>query len=131
MSRPDHTLEFLLAFDGRRHFYEDGYYVKFEIERVKARDDRPHGLRYSFTLHGPDGTRLVGFDNAHAVPTGRYKRKPKEADHWHRTAEDPGRPYRFQNAETLLEDFFGEVECVLTEMGVPFDVVDVDEGSEN
>ena len=28
---------------------------------------RPHGIRYSFTLHDTDGTRLLGFDNAHGV----------------------------------------------------------------
>ena len=65
---PDYGLEFLLAFDGRIHHLEDGYWIKFEIERVEATKERPHGLSYSFTLHAPDGTRLVGFDNAHGVP---------------------------------------------------------------
>jgi len=32
----------------------------------------PHGLDYSLTLHGPDGERLVGFDNAR--PAARRKR---------------------------------------------------------
>jgi hypothetical protein len=52
--------------------------------------------------------RLVGFDNAHGVPaTGsRFKRRPKTSDHWHRTEIDPGRPYRFKDAETLIDDFF-------------------------
>lgn len=63
---PEYGLEFLLAFDGRVHHLEEGYWIKFEIERVKATKDRPHGLSYSFTLHAPDGTRLVGFDNAMA-----------------------------------------------------------------
>ena len=65
---PEYGLEFLLAFDGRIHHLEEGYWIKFEIERVKATKKRPHGLSYSFTLHAPDGTRLVGFDNAHGVP---------------------------------------------------------------
>ncbi|MCG6113896.1 MAG: hypothetical protein MEQ84_01745 [Mesorhizobium sp.] len=67
---PEHALEFLLAFDGRIHHYADGYFVKFEIRRIDPTPARPHGLRYSFTLHGPEGTRLVGFDNAHAVAGG-------------------------------------------------------------
>lgn len=46
---------------------EEGYWLKFEIKPVTATGTRPHGLSYSFTLHGPDGTRLVGFDNAHEV----------------------------------------------------------------
>jgi len=80
---PEYGLEFLLAFDGRIHHLEEGYWIKFEIERVKAVKERRHGLSYSFTLHGPDGTRLVGFDNAHGVPAlgARFKRKPQESDH--------------------------------------------------
>lgn len=119
-----HTLEFLLAFDGRVHWYEQGYFVKFEIRRTEPTRERPHGLRYSFTLHGPDGGRLMGFDNAHTVPTGRrYTRRRAEADHWHRTGDDPGRPYAFSDAATLIADFFDEVERVLTERGVSINVV--------
>jgi hypothetical protein len=69
MHETDHGLEFLLAFDGRVHVFEEGYWVKFEIKRVKSTKERPHGLSYSFTLHGPDGKRLLGFDNAHGVGT--------------------------------------------------------------
>jgi hypothetical protein len=67
----DHGLEFLLAFNGRIHHLEKGYWLKFEIMRVETTAERPHGLSYSFTLHAPDGTRLVGFDNAHNVPAKR------------------------------------------------------------
>jgi hypothetical protein len=127
----EHALEFLLAFDGRTHWYEDGYHVRFEIRRVRKTAARPHGLRYSFTLHGPDGVRLIGFDNAHTVrPRGsRFKRRPEAADHWHRRDGDEGRPYEFKDAATLIEDFMNAVERVLTERGVPANVVaDSDEG---
>lgn len=127
MRRCEHTLEFLLDFDARRHWYQGGYSVKFEIRRVKATRDRPHGLRYSLTLHSPDGRRIVGFDNAHALPPkrsrSRAKRRAAVADHWHRTHADPGRPYPFTSAEKLIDDFFNEVERVLTERGVPLDVI--------
>src|SRR5438034_1022203 len=73
---PEYGLEFLLAFDGRIHHLEEGYWIKFEIERVKPTKGRPHGLSYSFTLHAPDGTRLVGFDNAHGVPVKGSRFKP-------------------------------------------------------
>ena len=118
--RPDHGLEFLLAFDGRIHHLEKGYWLKFEIARIETTPERPHGLSYSFTLHAPDGTRLVGFDNAHNVPAAgsRFKRRGKAIDHWHRTNTDHGRPYEFKNAETLIDDFFDEVERVLGERGV-------------
>lgn len=116
----DHGLEFLLAFDGRIHHLEKGYWLKFEITRVEPTTERPHGLSYSFTLHARDGTRLVGFDNAHNVPrrSSRFKRRSEVADHWHRTEKDPGRPYVFKDAENLIDDFFDEVERVLGERGV-------------
>ena len=90
-----------------------------------ADSERPHGLRYSFTLHAPNGMSLVGFDNAHppATTRSRPRKRPGTADHWHRTRTDPGRPYIFKDAETLIGDFFDEVEQVLKERGVPFDVI--------
>lgn len=128
-SSSEHTLEFLLAFNGRIHHLEDGYWIKFEIKRVEVTAARPHGLSYSFTLHAPDGKRLVGFDNAHAVAAAgsRLGPQPKTNDHWHRTRNDPGRPYEFTNAETLVEDFFNEVERVLAELGVSSVVVGEEE----
>ncbi len=127
---PEYGLEFLLAFDGRIHHLEHGYWLKFDIKRVAATEERPHGLAYSFTLHAPDGTRLVGFDNAHPVPAkgARWKRTPRVSDHWHRTAHDAGRPYAFTDAETLLDDFFNEVEQVLSERGVGPTVISVEVG---
>ena len=120
----EHTLEFLLSFDGRVHWYAEGFFTKFEIKRVGASTERPHGLRYSLTLHGPGGMRLIGFDNAHGVTAGtRYKRRLPAADHWHRTEDDPGRPYRFMDAATLIEEFFNEVERVLIGRGIPVRVI--------
>jgi hypothetical protein len=48
-------------------------------------------------------------------------------DHWHRTGRDPGRPYAFKDAETLIDDFFDEVERVLNERGIGTAVVSVEE----
>jgi hypothetical protein len=42
-------------------------WVRFVVQRVPVSEAKPHGLDYSLTLHGPDGERLVGFDNAHQV----------------------------------------------------------------
>jgi hypothetical protein len=125
----EHTLEFLLAFDGRVHHLEKGYWLKFEIVRVEPTSERPHGLRYAFTLHGPNGKRLIGFDNAHGVrpPGSRFRRVDYEHDHWHRSVDDPGRPYVFTTADQLLTDFFAEVRRVLAERGIGDAVVDTSE----
>jgi hypothetical protein len=125
----DHTLEFLLAFNGRVHRFDKRYWIKFEAKRIEATDRRPHGLLYSLTLHAPDGTRLIGFDNAHGIDAvgSRFKPRPQTYDHWHRTENDPGRPYEFKDAATLINDFLDEVERVLGEFGIPTDVVEVEE----
>ena len=126
---PDHTLEFLLEFDGRIHYLEEDYWIKFEIKTVEATKTRPHGLSYSFTLHAPDGTRLMGFDNAHGAPApgAKVRKRSPASDHWHRTENDPGRPYAFKDAETLLQDFFREVRRALNERGIAEAVVRVGE----
>jgi hypothetical protein len=49
------------------------------------------------------------------------------SDHWHRTETDPGRPYEFIDADTLLQDFFREVRRVLAERGISEAVIKVAE----
>jgi hypothetical protein len=114
----DPSLDVLLDLDGQRFTFEpSGYSVKFEVRKVPATPERPHGIGYSLTLHSPEGARLVGFDNAHAV---RASRGPagarKELDHRHRLGTT--RPYRYSDAGQLLEDFWREVYAVLDELGV-------------
>ncbi|MBU2847735.1 hypothetical protein HF925_03900 [Acidithiobacillus ferriphilus] len=123
---PEYQLELLLGYDGRRHILESGHFLKFEVRRVISSDRVPHGLAYSLTLHTADGLRLVGFDNAHTVPHagGRYIENPVQADHWHRTMDDPGRPYAFVSAEQLLIDFFEAVERTLCDLDVPHAVIE-------
>jgi hypothetical protein len=64
------------------------------------------------TLHGPDGARLVGFDNAHRV--GNKRRA--EHDHKHRLRTV--RPYDYRDAAVLVADFWTEVEAVMQERGI-------------
>jgi hypothetical protein len=75
--------------------------------------EKPHGIDYSLTLHGADGERLVGFDNAH--PVGRQRRGEPQ-DHRHRLRSI--RPYEYRDAATLLADFWTMVDTVLRERGV-------------
>ena len=66
-------------------------------------------------MHGPEGTRLVGFDNAHSV-SGQSKGATK--DHRHRL--QTVRPYGYADADaaSLLAAFWYEVESVLREKGI-------------
>ena len=125
METPEHTLEWLLDYDGRRHFFASGHFLKFEIRLVAQSDQVPHGIAYSFT-HDPDGTRRLGFDNAHPVPHagGKFVKTKPDADHWHRTVNDEGRPYAFLSAAQLLEDFFTEVENLCEAQDISTEVVD-------
>lgn len=114
----DYGLELLLDYNGRLQHLPGGYWMKFVIHREDASQARPHGLRYSFTLHDCSNKRLLGFDNAHAVkPLGRNTTRGKSYDHWHRDIADKGRPYVFTDAATLLEDFFGAVEKFMAKRG--------------
>lgn len=125
MTIPEYELENLLSYNGRRHFLATGHYLKFEVKTVKESERVPHGISYSFTLHDQKGKRLLGFDNAHPVPHqgSSFVSSPKASDHWHRTENDQGRPYKFISTWKLLDDFFDEVERVLSELGIDYDVV--------
>ncbi len=81
--RPDPTLDVLLDLDGQVLVVDPagGHWVRFVVTRVPVSAEKPHGLDYSLTLHGADGDRLVGFDNAH--PVARQKRGEAQ-DHRHR-----------------------------------------------
>jgi hypothetical protein len=68
MGTPEHTLEWLLDYDGRRHFFASGHFLKFEISLAEKSGQAPHGIAYSFTFQSR-GSRLLGFDNAHPYLT--------------------------------------------------------------
>ena len=121
----DHTLEFLLGFNGAVHVFPEGYWTKIEIKRGRKTKRCLHGLRYSFTLHDASGKRLMGFDNAHPVrePGSRFNEAAEESDHWHRDEKDKGRPYTFTTAEQLIVDFEREAKRILSARGVLYNVV--------
>lgn len=115
-------LQTLLDLDGVVIEQAHGCWVKIEAWRVPPDEGVPHGVRYSLTLHGGDGRRLMGFDNAHAVRPGgrfRYAGRKLPFDHRHRHASDEGTPYGFADAYVLVKDFFEEVDRVLDAMGPP------------
>ncbi len=115
MAQRDATLDTLLELDGQVLVVDPGgrYWVRFVVTRVPVSPEKPHGLDYSLTLHGAQGERLVGFDNAH--PVARQRRGAPQ-DHRHRLRTV--KPYEYRDAATLLEDFWRLVDAMLREKGV-------------
>lgn len=111
----DPSLDTLLDLDGVVLIVDPdgGHWVRFVVTRVPASSAKPHGLDYSLTLHGPDGERLVGFDNAHPV---KHQQRGGVQDHRHRLRTV--KPYDYVDAATLLADFWAVVDTVLKERGV-------------
>jgi hypothetical protein len=120
----DEAMERLLGFDRRRYWLENGWSIRFRVGSGQPSASRPHGLRYSFTLHDIDGRRLLGFDNAHSVP------RRSAFDHRHRFRRDEKpEPYEFNGADRLICDFFDAVEAACRHENVLFAFVaeDVEE----
>ena len=118
--RSDHTLELLLDLDGLVYATDEGYWLKYEINKVQETVEKPHGIKYSLTLHHPNGNRLFGIDNAHRPagpqsPAGK-SRRPLVADHMHKGSRMV--PYEYKDAETLLRDFDTGVNATLKKEGV-------------
>jgi hypothetical protein len=82
---------------------------------VQASPEKPHGLDYSLTLHDNESQRLLGFDNAHPIRlrSGPGARTRIQRDHMHRGRRL--RHYSYQDAVTLLTDFWTEVDLILKE----------------
>jgi hypothetical protein len=117
-------LEFLLSLDGASYEMAEGYVVEFKAQRTEVTKERPHGISYALVFRPQNGDPYVRFDNAHAVerPGGKYVKKSSAFDHWHRSENDPGRPYAFTTATKLLDDFWSEVKRVMIEKGIPNDL---------
>jgi hypothetical protein len=118
--KQDHSLDRLLDLHGQSFVIDPAgkHYVKFVVRAINPTPEKPHGLDYSLTLHDENGERLAGFDNAHPVrpvkgPSGK-KRGKQDHRHRFRTVK----PYDYKDAETLLQDFWNEVDSVLKERGV-------------
>ena len=118
-AKDDPSLARLLDLDGEIMEVGGGCWVALRVKRVPASAAKPHGIDYSLALIGPRDERLVCYDNAHPVKAGRAagRKKPKAGDHRH--IRDRVRPYAYSDAETLMRDFWADVERVLKEEGMP------------
>jgi hypothetical protein len=113
MAEIDHELEFLLSLDGVEFRLFNGHVVKINAHTVAATAYRPHGLRYSLTLHDASGRRIYGMDNAHGI------RRHPEYDHRHLYGRRKIVGYAYRGPAALLADFYREVERIFTERGEP------------
>ena len=118
MSRRDEGLDRLLDLDGFIAEVGGGFWVKIVVRRVPPDTDRPHGISYTLTLHDAAGLRVFGIDNAHLirVTRGPASRSSTARHHLHRG--ESVRPYAYRDADTLMDDFWREVEAILTREGV-------------
>jgi hypothetical protein len=112
MSGKDQGIDNLLVLDGERFVIDEklGLWIKIDAKLITPASTRPHGIKYALTLHDRFNTRIMGFDNAHAINDhGTY-------DHWHKDQDDKGRLYKFINAGKLLEDFWVEVDKMIKKL---------------
>lgn len=104
--------EILLSLHGEIYRMDKGYWVKFEAYRVEPSPERPHGIYYSITLHDRYGTRVLGFDNAHAIKPKRKGYGARKITFDHRHKQDIVVPYEYESASKLLTDFWQEANAM-------------------
>lgn len=79
----------------------DGSLVSVVIwELPESTGERPHGLKYRLNYCSSDGVTLVRYDNERG-----------KGDHKH--IGDKEEPYDFQDIDTLLNDFWRDVDEIL------------------
>jgi hypothetical protein len=77
-------LDYLLSLNGVSMNYHGEYWVKFDVIEVEVTVDRPHGIKYSLSLHDGNNRRIMGFDNAHAIKiSSGFKGRKYAYDHMH------------------------------------------------
>jgi len=114
----DTGLDYLLDLNGFEVREDNGYWYRFEARKVTVTKERPHGIRYSLTLHDNHNQRIFGMDNAHALPKPKGKKKKYatrviQYDHVHHNQNDAGMFYHFESAEKLVRDFISRVNKIL------------------
>jgi len=118
VSRRDEGLDRLLDLDGLLAEVGGGVWVKIVARRVPPDAGRPHGVSYTLTLHDPAGRRVFGIDNAHVVSVTRGPAGRSSAAHDHMHRGESVRPYAYRDPDTLMDDFWREVEAILKREGV-------------
>lgn len=113
--RVDHELASLLDLNEIEFKMDKGYWIKIEAVKVKPTLNRPHGVKYSLTLHDRNNTRVLGFDNAHRIKVPKRKKYSGRIltfDHKHK--HNKVYHYEFESPAQLLEDFYREAEDIMS-----------------
>ena len=106
----DETIETLLNLAGESFHLDSGYWVKYEVKKVRITPQIPHGIRYSLTLHDRNSTRILGYDNAHRIKQqGKNKFRGRRIIWDHKHKNQKIFPYEFESAGQLIENFWKEV----------------------
>jgi len=118
---PSEGWDYIFDLHRRKISYDNGYWVTMRVTKVVPSDGRPHGIKYSLTLHDQNDDRILGYDNSHGidVASGPAKKssRPRRFDHIDRRGK-PSIPYEFTTPFKLVEDFCTHVEQILKEEGV-------------
>lgn len=114
----DDAIHRLLSYDRHRYEMDNGWSIRFRVRIAPLTTGRPHGIKYSLTLHDAQGRRLLGFDNAHGIP------RASAYDHQHgfRSAGAP-HTYEYRSGDELIADFFDAVERACAAEGVAFSFI--------
>ena len=115
----DDGLAVLLDLDGSILDMGNGFWVKIVAQRIPSDPGRPNGINYSLTLHRLNGERIMGYDNAHSVRHNGSPAKPCSAKYDHRHRHEKIATYDYSDAQSLLIDFWDDVNLILKEEGVP------------
>ncbi|HSX20418.1 MAG TPA: DUF6516 family protein [Gammaproteobacteria bacterium] len=90
-------------------FLPSGYWYKIAARRLRIADSNfPENVKYSLTLHSPDGKRVLGYDNAHPIVGCKFD---EPFDHVHKGARIVKYPYK--GAMQLMTDFFRDIDVIL------------------
>ncbi len=115
-TQKDFGLEVLLSLDGEVFPMDNGCWTKFEVKVIQPNLNVPHGIRYSLTLHDHLNRRVIGYDTAHAVKPKRNRYCGHRIIWDHKHVKEIVKPYEFENAGQLIEDFWNDVNKLLDSM---------------
>ena len=82
----------------RKHIEQNGDIIEMKIWHVPYSKDKPHQFKYSL-VYISEGKRIIGYDNA-------------EGKGYHKHYRDTEHAYQFKGIDTLIEDFYHDVEKI-------------------